>query len=336
MGDQAMVSARAVLPIVAAMRAAGADAEGAVSASGLDLDVVLDPDARVLHERVVRLWTLAVDMTGDPDFGLKVSDMVQPGDLGVLEYGFRKSATVREGLERVERYMRINHDVARFATSLEEGRLVFEHRLPGGRTLPRAPVDFILSNPAKVIADATNGAARPVEVWVDYAPPDDVTALKERFGEIRFLRGRRALVFDASVADVPLRQSEPGLCAILDQHARQMLEALPTAGTFADRVRELLAAELCGGDPTSQAMARLLKMSVRTLHRRLSDEGTSHKQLLEQLRRELAETYLRERDVSISEAAYLLGFSEPSAFHRAFRRWTGQTPAEFRAAGAAG
>jgi AraC-like DNA-binding protein len=79
-------------------------------------------------------------------------------------------------------------------------------------------------------------------------------------------------------------------------------------------------------------MARLLKMSVRTLHRRLSDEGTSHKQLLEQLRRELAATYLRERAIAISEAAYLLGFSEPSAFHRAFRRWTGQTPAEFRAA----
>ena len=188
----------------------------------------------------------------------------------------------------------------------------------------------MLSNPLLIVRDATVDSVSPVEVWVDYPPPDDETAVRERFGNIKFLRGRRALVYDAADADARLTQSEPGLCAILDDHATKLLAALPTVGTFSDRVRELLAGELAGGDPTAQNMARHLKMSVRTLHRRLSDEGTSHKQLLEQLRRELAERYLTNPALAVAEVAYLLGFSEPSAFHRAFRRWTGKTPSQMR------
>lgn len=313
------------------MEAAGADVHAALAAADLDLAAVLDPDARVSHERVVRLWNIATDVTGDPDFGLRASRLMEPGALGVLEYAFRKSATLIEGVTRVARYFRLNHDLATIEPVADGERLRLEHRLPGARTLPRAAVDFILSNPVSLIRDCTDDAVQPIEVWVDYAPPANTSALDEHFRcPVRFLRGRRALVFAAADRDAPLRQSEPGLCAILDAHARQMLDALPPAGSLTDRVRELLAAELCGGDPTSQGIARRLKMSVRTLHRRLSDEGTSHKQLLDGLRRELAATYLRERAVAISEVAYLLGFSEPSAFHRAFKRWTGMTPVEWR------
>jgi AraC-like DNA-binding protein len=138
-------------------------------------------------------------------------------------------------------------------------------------------------------------------------------------------------VFSEETGNLALDQSEPGLCAILDEHALKLLEELPPLGSLGDRVRDLLARQLSGGDTSAETTALSLKMSVRTLHRRLSAEGTSHKKLLEELRRKLAASYLRDGGLAISEITYLLGFSEPSAFHRAFRRWTGKTPMQFRA-----
>lgn len=334
MADPAKVAVRAVTPVVAGMRAAGVDWQQALGEVGLTQDELRDEAHRVSHERVIRLWQRAVEVTGNPDFGLTVSAMIPPGQFGVVEYAFRKSASVLDGFERVCRYFRIHHDVARWNLARDGGRVVLEHSLPGARTLPRAACDFVLCNFVRVCADATGKTIKPSEVWLDYAEPDDTGMLRERFGDnLRFDTGRRALVYTEDAAAAPLTTAEPQLCSILDAHARELLASLPTISSFGDRVREILSEQLNGGNPTAQETARSLKMSVRTLHRRLADEDTSHKQLLAELRRELATRYLRDRGIAISEVAFLLGFSEPSAFHRAFRRWTGTTPAEFRANG---
>jgi AraC-like DNA-binding protein len=109
-----------------------------------------------------------------------------------------------------------------------------------------------------------------------------------------------------------------------------MLQKLPKGEAAADAVRRCLAGELCHGQPTLQQIARRLHMSPKTLHRRLDDEGTSFRRVLTEVRRELAARHLTEDQLAISEIAFLLGFSEPSAFHRAFRRWTGHAPLAFR------
>jgi len=331
MGDLAKVGTPAVLPLIAVLRQAGVDVAGALRAAKLDPDEVSNPEGRVLHEGVVRLWQVATELTGDQDLGLRVSAAIPPGAFGVVEYSLRKSPNLLEGLHRASRYFRIGHDVASLDVEIDGDLVIFEHTLPGARTLPRAAADFIMSNLVLIIKDAVTGGPMPRQVWMDYAEPEDINALRERFGiNVKFDTGRRALVFSAPDAQLGMRQAEPGLCAILDQHAQDMLAKLPPIGTFSDRVRELIADQLSGGDPTAQEMARALKMSVRTLHRRLKEEGTSHKQLLAELRQQLAGKYLRESRMAVSEVAFLLGFSEPSAFHRAFRRWTGATPAAYR------
>ena len=297
----------------------------------LDLDEVKVPEARVLHARVVRLWSVAVEMTGDADFGLSTAALIPAGAFGVVEYAFRKSRNFAEGLDRMSRYFRLVHDVARLEGEALGSRYILEHTIPGARALPRAAADFVLSTAVLMFRDATTTAVSPLEVWLDYAEPADTSAHEELFAApLRFLSGKRALIFSVEDLDAPLRLAEPGLCGVLDAHAQQLLSNLPTVGAFSDRVRELLASELAGGDASAQDIARRLKMSVRTLHRRLTEEGTSHKRLVENLRLDLARTYLGDRGIAISEVAYLLGFSEPSAFHRAFRRWTGKTPADFR------
>jgi AraC-like DNA-binding protein len=126
--------------------------------------------------------------------------------------------------------------------------------------------------------------------------------------------------------------ADSGLVAVLDRYAVDRLNRAPRTNSAADRVRTLIADELRGGNPTAARIATRLKMSVRTLSRLLAAEDTSFRDLLDGVRRELAIELLAGEEASIAEVGFLLGFAELSSFHRAFRRWTGRTPAEFRQA----
>jgi AraC-like DNA-binding protein len=147
---------------------------------------------------------------------------------------------------------------------------------------------------------------------------------------VRFGAERNAIALRLDDLDLPLYQADPGLRAILERHAEQLLDRVPRVALFSDRVRGLVAAELKDGAPTARALARKLAMSERTLRRRLEKEGTSFEHLLEGLRRALAERYLAQPTLSISDVAIMLGYSEESPFRRAFRRWHGMSPAEYR------
>jgi len=331
MGDRAAVAARAVAPILGGLVQAGCDPAPAAAEAGIDPSQLADPDSRVEHDRVVRLWELAGELSGEPDFGLRCAGLLQPGHMGVVEYGFRKSHSIRQGMERIQRYFRINHDVAGFELSDDGGLYEVQHTLPAGRSLPRAAVDFILATPVRIVRESTAERVGPVKVLLDYPEPADTTALSEWFGaELVFSASKRALIYDAADVEAPLLEADAGLSLVLDQHAEHVLSNIPRVHTLSDRVRAFMAEQLCGGNPDAQAVAEHVKMSVRTLHRRLEEDGTSHKALLEELRRELSARFLQEATVSIAEVAFLLGFSEPSAFHRAFKRWTGHTPAQYR------
>ena len=143
---------------------------------------------------------------------------------------------------------------------------------------------------------------------------------------------QNALVIPAEVLDLPSVNPDPALIAILDRYTSERLARSPRTNSLADHVRSALAAALDDGEVQASRVATRLKMSARTLHRGLAAEGTSFGELLAALRQELAARHLAEDRVSIGEIAFLLAFSELTSFHRAFKRWTGRTPAEFRAA----
>jgi AraC-like DNA-binding protein len=128
----------------------------------------------------------------------------------------------------------------------------------------------------------------------------------------------------------PVVGGDRKLCAILEKQALELLDDLPRVGELSRRVQEAISAELRGGNPSAENVAEKLGVHPRTLSRRLQAEGTSHQQLLDQLRFELAERYLRERGLSIGEVAYLLGYADTSSFNKAFKRWTGSAPKRYR------
>ena len=129
---------------------------------------------------------------------------------------------------------------------------------------------------------------------------------------------------------MPFETADPQLQAILEAQVLAMFQRLTKVKAVRDSVRRLLAGELCNGEPNLEQIAPRLHMSARTLHRRLEEEGTSFRQVLAEVRREIGARHLSERRLAIGEIAFLLGFSEPSAFHRAFKRWTGHAPLAYR------
>ena len=171
----------------------------------------------------------------------------------------------------------------------------------------------------------------PAEVRFCFPEPADTSEHRRVFrAPLRFNHERSELVWPRNVLDLPMLAADSLLQPIVEGQVRAQLQNLTSAESAVDAVRGVLAQELCDGQPTLQRVASRLHMSVRTLHRRLDDESASFRGVLAGARRELAERHLRDSRLAVGEIAFLLGFSEPSAFRRAFKRWTGQHPAAFR------
>ena len=336
---EATASIRVIRPIVAALGVAGVPAGPILEELGSSPNVMDDPDARVPHELAVRFCLAALQATGDASFGLHAAETLRPGAFDVADYAARASRNLREGLQCLIRFLKLNHDVACFTVEDEGDRASITHSLPGGRVLPRPPAEYLMGSVVVLGRQMTGVAWNPLEVHFGHAQPEDMSEYRRLFGDaaLKFDAVRLGIVVPIQTWELPLVEANPGLCAVLIRHAEGLLAKQPlVADTLSDQVRALLLKELQGGNPGVEPLSdTLLGMSVSTLHRRLKEEGTSHRQLLDTLRAELAERYLGEKGVSVTEVAFLLGFSEASAFHRAFKRWKGLTPAAFRQLGCA-
>jgi AraC-like DNA-binding protein len=172
---------------------------------------------------------------------------------------------------------------------------------------------------------------KPRAVRFEHRKPVAIAAQKRVFqAPVHFGCARTELVFDARLLEVPLPKADPALAALLRRNAQALLGPAATGKKFTDEVRRVLGKVSAPGDLQLSVVARKLGTSARTLQRRLGEEGSAFHELVHETRSALAKKYLRKGELAICEIAYLLGFSQPSAFHRAFQRWTGMTPRSFR------
>jgi AraC-like DNA-binding protein len=174
-------------------------------------------------------------------------------------------------------------------------------------------------------------AFSPRGVALTYARPPDVTEHTRVFGAgVRFSQPYACLEFDRALLDLPLQGMDPNLAAVLDRFAQHRLEELPRPVDLVDDLSQRIGQALRGTIPDAATLARQMGMSARTLSRRLHERGLTYQEVVDQARRELALRHLLNKDLKVIEVAFLLGFSEVSTFYRAFRRWTGTTPAAYR------
>jgi AraC-like DNA-binding protein len=325
------VSTRALRPIAAGLLAAGHDVQAALAEVGVAPESLADADARVPHRVAIALWMHALALTGDDCFGLHAAEAIDFTVFDVQAHAMLASPTLREGIERIQRYHRLQHDASVLSLEHEEGGFRLAHRLPGGLNIPRQPGEYIVATLLLGGRLATGTEWQPHAVRFAHAAPADTREHERIFGvRPTFGATDHSLVIPEAIMDLPNVRADEGLRSVLDRHAELLLERLPKTSSLADRVRERVAAELSGGNPAIDVIADGLHMSERTLRRRLEDEGVVFKELVDGLRHQLALRYLGDASLSVSEVAYLLGFSAPSAFHRAFKRWTGKSPRQHR------
>ena len=280
-------------------------------------------------ELATRTWIAAGEATGDDVLGIHVAERAPVGIYGALEYSIRSCATVGHALRQLARYYRIVSHLSSVAIDVEAD--VFHLRHVTTFPTPPAVADSIFATVVRGGRELTHTAFLAREVRLTRQAPAQ-RGEHERFfcAPVTFAAARDELVFDAELLDVPLLTADAELNATLGQRTEAQLDALPSADRFLRTVRlALIRALQSGAETTVTSLARALNLSERTLQRRLRENETSHSEVLDHVRHELALSYLSD-DVSSIEAAYLLGFSEAAAFHRAFKRWTGTTPRDFR------
>jgi AraC-like DNA-binding protein len=229
--------------------------------------------------------------------------------------------------------MRLVNDALRFSLRVERDQAFI--MLDSGQALPRTAADF-QSGSFHVCAMFLwpQRIAPQYAAYFMHPRPHDITEYERTFvgGSLRFEAPWNGFVIPAAYLDLPIEGADPKLHAVIRQHAEALLEELPRAKTVSEDVRELIAHDLSGGAPSVVSVAHKLTMSPRTLSRRLESENTTFKQLVEDMRQRLALRYVAGSDLPLSEIAFLLGFSQSATFYRAFKRWTRQTPLEYRRA----
>jgi AraC-like DNA-binding protein len=317
-----------------AAQAYGLDARSLAAKVGVHDTDLKDPDARIPLERYVALWESISASPRGEDFGFWLGRAMNVRMLGVVGYAMQHAADVRACFRCLDRFRRLVNDV--ISPVIEE---------------TRAGVVFRRTEPLRIAAIAPLAVAAPVGTLtllhqLTGVPDDEPLALAAAFQHppppnaaryeevlrcpVEFNARELRLVLKREVFDLPLRRPDPALFAYLERHARALEARLPDAHDLRARVRQLVLDDIREGEPQQGAVARRLGLSERTLQRRLRDEETTFAAVVADLRLELARMYLADASLAVFEVAFLLGYSEPSAFNRAFRRWTGRSPSDYR------
>lgn len=285
---------------------------------------------RVPIERAYETLSRWVELTGDEALGLKAGARMCLGAGGVLEFAMHSANSIRDSVTVATRYSRLFSDGFAPALEIDGGQAVI--RLDHKLRAPRVIRDFTLSTWFHNHVRVQLAEAPEVEVWFGYEGSDELNEYANAFGSSKLKFGARCdgFAFDLSFLDRQLASADALLHAVHCEHLETLVAGLPDQPNLAIRVHQLVAGELRRGRPTAQGVARQLHMSQRTLVRRLEAEGTSFSAELDELRRQLALRFVSTPNLPLSEITNLLGFSHVQAFHRAFKRWTGQTPIQYR------
>ena len=334
------VAAGVTSRVVAFAAGRGADAAALRDAAGISAAALEDHDARIPLELHIALLRAAKTMTGDRAFALHYGEAVNLAEVSVVGLIGYASETLLEAFAQLRRYSRIIVDLdcgegERFELCVEDGAYwIVDHRARPELHPELTEVAF---------AQMASGTRRfgdsdfVKEVRVTHADPGYGDEYGRVFGApVAFGCERNAMRINAAWLNRSARVQPPYVFGVLTRHADALLEKLDRDVTMRARVERAILPRLHTGATTMQQVARELGYSRDTLYRKLAAEGVTFARILDDLRRRQALEYLAADRVSLNEIAYLVGFSDPAAFSRAFRRWTGDAPGKFRARSRAG
>ena len=306
---------------------------------GLAVDTLLaelpfdaaDRDARVTEATGAALFDRAATLLGDDALGLHVGEQVRPGHYGALGFVAMNCAHLGEALEALRRYQALVIDLG--GVELQRGATALTLSWNPGTDGPyRQLAEFNLAGLVSFSRWMAGAQARPLRIDVMYAQPADTREHARVLGcPVRFSQACYRVTLPAAALDAPLIQPDPAMRELMQRLADQQLRTLPRGEDWLAQARAQIARRLRQPPVELDAVAGSLALSSRSLQRRLQAEGLRFSQLVDEVRRELAERHLADAALDLTDIAFLLGYSEQTAFQRAFKRWTGTTPAQWRA-----
>lgn len=312
----------------------GLDADAHARAVGLSPALLVDPDARVSARLAIKLWDDVARASRDPHFGLRLGEAVGMAGLNLAGQILAASATLAEGFRRILAYARVFNDAHEMHwTPTDDGAVLWYTARDLGYAVPYHAMEFAFAWSIVTARALTGGDASPTEVRFEHGPTGDGAEHARIFRcPARFHAERYEIHVSNAVLALPVKTANADLAEILDSHAKMLLARLPPRALLVDRVRTTIARGLPVGRGALDDVARELHVSPRSLQRKLRDEGSSYNEVLDEVRHAVATQRLGESDCAVNEVAFALGFSDPSAFHKAFVRWTGSSPGQWRRA----
>lgn len=333
-GIEPTISALATLAVARAAEGAGCPPAPILRAAGLAPGTPWRIEARTTLRQHEAAWETALRLVRDPGFPIDVARGARVEDYELYGFVMMASATLGEAFERASRFRQAWLEAGRWEVAAA-GALLRLSWHPGRsarrRTLgQRGSVECNVAELLHVARLLSGRPLVPLEVSFRHAAPPDASAHARHFGVApRFGAPLDGLVLPAEVLGWPTAAGNGRLLAHFERECAALAARFGGAASPVARVRQLLAEAMSGSSPTVEAVARRMGASPRTLHRRLAEEGTHYQGLLDEVRADFARRYLGQAALGPSEVSYLLGFASPSAFFRAFRRWTGTTPRAF-------
>ena len=313
----------------------GLDAVGIARNAGFDLAAIPAPGERIESDKLDAILRVAIPLIRDPAFGLRAAHSWHPSELGVLGYAWLSSSTLRTGLERLVRYSRLIGE--RAITEIEDSKQGLKVRFWAKRGNPAVvPVAAVFADMAiALLLDMcrmnAGAALRPVAATFRRRKPEPADASERFFGcPVQFGVEENAFVLSAKDADRPLPSANRQLAAVFDKMLTEELARLDKSDVVS-RARAAVLEQLSSGEGTEEDTAKQLHMSPRTLQRKLAEAKTTYLKLVDDTRKDLALRYIEDPRRTLTDITFSLGFSQQSAFTRAFRRWTGLSPSEYRA-----
>ncbi|MDD2927119.1 AraC family transcriptional regulator [Rhodoferax sp.] len=327
---EASVSLSWVNTVLSAAQRQGLSVEPMLAHAGLSPSQL--NEARWPIDDITRLWRAAADLTSDPGFGLHAGQLVGPASFNVVSFILQSSSTLREAIMVTQKFQRLISDGGRF--QLLEGPLqswLIYHPQQGELAFSPHQLEAVLAAVISFSRWVLGQPVKPVRAQFSHARLGPLALYQEVFqAEVDFNQAFCGLQFDNAVLDLALPQADAQLATLHREYAAARLAALSHAPDFLGQLRHWLGAHLAQGVPERQAAAQHLKLSERVLARRLQALGLSYSQLVDQVRKDKACQAVADTDDAFASIAQTLGFSEASAFNRAFKRWTGHKPGDWR------
>jgi AraC-like DNA-binding protein len=311
--------------------ARGIEVADLLEKAGLTPEFLEDPDARIPGPTVLAIWNALRERTADPALQLLAPATLPFGAYRVIDYLVAASATVGDGLRRFARFFGlIAEGLTLSITRDTEGPCLGLTSADGGQ-VPPVYVDYVFAALVSRIRMRIRPNLKVRRVDLRQPLPSTTTPYREVFqAPVRFGATEDRLCFSQEEWDSRTESADAALVRLLEEHARIIAQRSPHAPAgFRGEVEKAIASALPEGG-SAEDVARALNASVRTLQRKLVATGTTFREVSEAVRGQLAKGYLTDPTVSITEVAFLLGYSEESAFNRAFRHWTGESPGRWR------